>query len=78
MKVEKLIRRSDLTVNIEARAAFIHAQAACATAEIAAMQAANQQRAAEGNSPAYGEDAFMAVQSRYMIGHNDVIDYLRD
>ena len=65
-------------MNIEARAAFIQAQAACAMAEIAAMQAANQHRLSLGHSIAYDEDAFMAVQNRYLIGHNEVIEYLRD
>lgn len=65
-------------MNTEARAAFIHAQAVCALAEIAAMQACNQQRAAVGDSPAYTEEHFRAVECQYVIGHNAVIEYLRD
>lgn len=61
-----------------AKAAFIIAQAACANAEIAGMQAENQQRLSLGQSVAYDMDAFMAVQDSYMIGHNAVIEYLRD
>lgn len=62
----------------ERRAAFIQAQAACAMAEIAGMQAENQHRLSLGHSIAYGHDAFMAVQDSYLIGHNAVIEYLRD
>lgn len=65
-------------MDIQARAAFIVAQAACANAEIAAMQAENQQRAAIGASPAYTEDQFRAVPDQYQIGWNAVIEYLRD
>ena len=62
----------------EKRAAFINAQAACAMAEIQGMVAENQHRLSLGLSIAYDYDAFMAVQERYMIGHNAVIEYLRD
>lgn len=62
----------------ESRVAFINAQVACALADIAGMQAANAQRAIEGLSPAYGEQDFNSVQHNYMIGHNTVIEYLRD
>jgi hypothetical protein len=65
-------------VDEQSRAAFVIAQAACANAEIAAMQAENQQRLSEGLSIAYGADAFRAVESTYLIGHNAVITYLRD
>lgn len=61
----------------QARAAFVIAQAACAQAEIAAMQAENTEREQRGLSPAYGYGQFMAVQDRYLIGHNAVIEYLR-
>lgn len=64
-------------MDTEARAAFINAQAACAMAEIAAMQAENQHRLSLGYSIAYDHDAFMQVQNTYMIGHNAVIEYLR-
>lgn len=62
----------------EGKAAFIMAQAACAMARIAGMQAENQHRVACGGSIAYGEEAFAQVEAEYMIGHNAVIDYLRD
>ena len=60
-----------------ARCVFVQAQVACALAEIASMQAANQYRLALGQTIAYDEAAFIAVQDRYLIGHNAVIDYLR-
>lgn len=60
----------------EARCAYIIAQAACANAEIAAMQALNQHRLSLGQSIAYDESAFMSIQDKYMISHNAVIGYL--
>lgn len=65
-------------MDIQARAAFVIAQAACANAEIAAMQAENQHRAAIGASPAYTEEHFRAVPDSYQIGWNSVIEYLRN
>lgn len=61
----------------EQQAAFIMAQAACAMAEIAGMQAENQHRLSLGHSIAYGEDAFKAVMSRNMIGHNEVVSFFQ-
>lgn len=61
----------------EQQAAFIMAQAACAMAEIAGMQAENQHRLSLGQSIAYGEEAFSGVASRNIIGHNDVISYFQ-
>ena len=57
----------------EQKAAFIHAQAVCAMAEIAGMQAANQHRLSLGHSIAYDEDAFVGVPDRYGISHNAVL-----
>jgi hypothetical protein len=64
-------------VDQASKAAFIIAQAACATAEIAAMQAENQIRLSQGLSVAYDHANFMAVIDNYYIGHNAVIGYLR-
>lgn len=61
----------------EQQAAFVMAKAACAMAEIAAMQAANQHRLSLGMSIAYDEDAFNAVILRNGIGHNDVLGMFR-
>lgn len=62
----------------EARCAYIIAQAACANAEIAAMQAENQRMATTPGSkePVFTHDDFMAIQDKYMISHNAVIGYL--
>ena len=62
----------------EQKAAFINAQAACAMAEIAGMQAANIERRAHGYSLAYDESAFAAVPDRYGIGHNAVVTFFHD
>jgi hypothetical protein len=57
----------------EQKVAFINAQTACALAEIAGMQAENSHRAANGNSVAYGDEAFFAIPDKYGIGHNTVV-----
>jgi hypothetical protein len=59
----------------EQQAAFIMAQAACAMAEIAGMQAENQHRLSVGQTITYFEDAFIAVIGRHVIGHNAVISF---
>lgn len=59
----------------EQQAAFIIAQAACASAEIAGMQAANQHRLSLGHTIAYDEDAFAAIADKYGISHNAVIAF---
>lgn len=61
----------------EQQAAFIMAQAACAMAEIAGMQAANQHRALVGRTDLYTEDAFNAVIGRHVIGSNDVVSFFQ-
>lgn len=60
-----------------ARIAFIQSQVACAMAEIEAMKAANQACEYRGESQDYTEQDFRNIESKYMIGHNAVIEYLR-
>ena len=62
----------------EKRCAFIASQTACAMAEIEGMKAVNQYREMQGYSQAYGEEDFFAIPDKYVIGHNAVIEYLRD
>ena len=62
----------------EQKAAFINAQAACAMAAIAGMQALNAERQANGYALAYDEAAFAAVPDRYCIGHNAVVTFFQD
>lgn len=62
----------------EQKAAFIVAQAACANAEIASMQALNQERMHRGESIAYDEASFAAVPDRFGLGHNTVISFFQD
>ena len=59
----------------EQKAAYIIAQATCASAEIAGMQAANQHRLSLGHSIAYDEDAFAAIANKYGIHHNAGISF---
>lgn len=57
----------------EQSAAYVHAQVACAMAELFAMLAANTERQSQGYSAAYDEAAFMALQEKYCISHNAVL-----
>jgi hypothetical protein len=61
----------------EARCAFVHAQAVCAMAEIAGMQAENAIAQSEGAELPYRKTHFDALQYNYTISHNSVIEYLR-
>lgn len=58
----------------EQAAAFIIAQAACAMAEVAAMQARN---AANPHRPTHPPEDFEAVPDRYGIGHNAVLTFFQ-
>ena len=57
----------------EQKVAFIMAQTACASAEIAGMTAENMQREQLGYSMAYDADAFFSVIEKYGIHHNAVL-----
>lgn len=65
-------------MDTQARSAFIIAQAACANAEIAAMQASNASALQAGLLQPYTHNDFMQVPNKYHIGWNDVIEYLRE
>ena len=60
-----------------ARVAFIMSQVVCAQAEIEGMIAENKWRETNGDSLAYGEEAFFGVPKKYGLEHNEVISYLR-
>lgn len=60
----------------EQRAAFINSQTACMLVELEAMRAANRERESNGFSPAYGEDEFLALITRYGLHHNAVVSFL--
>jgi len=63
----------------EQKAAFIMAQAAMLSAEIAGMVAENQARSHRGESPAYTQIAFQEAESRYSIlSWNGALEFLRD
>lgn len=57
----------------EQQAAYVHAQAVAATAEIEGMKAENQHRLSNGGSILYGEDAFSNVIERYGLHHNALL-----
>ena len=57
----------------EEKPAYLMAMVVCAMADIAGMQAANQERIHRGESLAYPEEAFAAVADKYGIHHNAVL-----
>lgn len=59
-----------------ARAAFLIAQAACAMAEAAGMQAENQLCAHRNRPPDYREVDFQRIINKYGIGHNAALTWL--
>ena len=61
----------------EQKAAYIIAQAACLMAEVAGMQAENQDRAQRGESIAYPETAFQEAIVRSGVHHNGVLTLFR-
>jgi len=58
----------------EQSAAYVFAEAVSALSELEAMKAANQEREMQGYSPAYGEEDFRALQDRFVISHNGVMN----
>ena len=57
----------------EQQAAYIHAQAVAASAELEAMKAANWMRKMQGHTIAYGEEDFLALIDKYGLHHNTVL-----
>ncbi len=57
--------------------AYVNAQVACALIEMESMKAKNQWRKHQQESPAYGEEAFLAVINKYGIHHNAVLEVMR-
>lgn len=62
----------------EKRVAFINAQAVCAQAELQALYWENILAMRQGKEPPNGPEKFRAIDGQFMIGHNTVIEYLRD
>jgi len=65
-------------VTPEQKAAYIQAQAACAMADIAGMQAENTYRENRGETTAYDEASFAEIPNRYGIHHNAVVGFFDD
>lgn len=57
----------------EQAAAYVHAQAVAATAEIEGMKAENQNRMSNGWGATYTEDDFARIISKYGLHHNAVV-----
>lgn len=60
------------------KAAFIISQSVAAMIECESMKAANEVRESDGYAPAYSEEAFLSLIDNYGLGHNSVLDYLKD
>ena len=61
-----------------ARVAFVQAQTVCAMARLEEMKAANRLDEMAGRNATYSPADFAAVPDSFLIGHNAVIDYLRE
>ena len=59
----------------EEKAAYVHAQAVAATAEIEGMKAMNTERERNGYALAYNEAAFFAIPDKYGLHHNDLMRF---
>lgn len=76
-----MVRRGDdllrgvAVVTPEQKAALVNAQAAAMLAELESMKAANVHRAMQGFSQAYGEDAFLHLIDKYLVGWNAISDF---
>ena len=62
----------------EQKAAYINAQAACATIEAIGMQADNDHRLSLGQTIAYDGEAFQNLLTKYGIHHNAVVGFFHD
>ena len=62
----------------EQSAAYINSQVCMALIEMNGMVAENAARKAQGQSPAYWEDSFARLPTKYQIGHNDVMKIIND
>lgn len=61
-----------------ARVAFVHAQVVCAQAKIEGMRAANAAAMWALQAPPYSQEDFEKVPDEFLLGHNTVIEYLRE
>jgi hypothetical protein len=61
-----------------ARAAFVVAQAACMNAKLASMLEQNIADRAAGRSVTWQPYDFEELPDQYLVGHNAVIEYLRE
>jgi hypothetical protein len=57
----------------EQKAAYVIAQAACAVAELGAMEAANALARQDNLPPPYSADNLRALSDQYCIGRNAVL-----
>lgn len=65
-------------MDAQQKAAFIMAQAACASIEAVGMVATNQEYVAAGRPPPYRETDFERLINKYGIHQNAVVTFLND
>lgn len=57
----------------EQQAAYVMGEAMAAFIEAQSMIVANKEREMQGKAYAYGEEAFLALQTKYCIRHNAML-----
>lgn len=72
-KAARLLELTD-----EQKLAYIMSRSACMNAQIAAMQAANMQRVAAGQSLAYNEGSFDRLPEHMGLDESNVLIYLTE
>lgn len=65
-------------MDMAARTSYINAMVANAMIKAMGMQAENTDRANRGLTVAYNDETFFNLIDEHGIGHNNVIQYLRD
>jgi hypothetical protein len=60
------------------KGAYVNSQVTCAMIEALGMQAENERRKFNGESPIYIETDFQILIQKYGIGCNDVLQYLQE
>jgi hypothetical protein len=65
-------------VNETQKAAYIFSQAVSALVEAIGMHHENQHRYQNGFGPMYGEGAFINLEAKYLLGHNQVLSFFGD
>ena len=60
------------------QAAYVNAMTTAAYIEALSMTAANVEREQRGHAPAYDEEAFLNLITKYGIHHNQILEMFHD